>query len=212
MTSQFPPRQSVPFPEGLCVWRANLRRSSPRRPESVCGARRGKHWTQTWPDNERKTFIQLCLTNSWLKVLTVNNTTLTSDHKPGWASSWMCEFSSCPTAVCQEAGRVGRKDLIPAQWTLSGFCGDKYHLGVNTLTWHKVHIWEKPLRLTDSYLQAWTTTMILFLWELCLTVSWTSPSGKWLGPEPLQTHGGGRNPWKAALCCTVKVCTCSLFC
>lgn len=34
--------KSVPFPEGLCVWRADLRRSSPQHPESACGAPQGK--------------------------------------------------------------------------------------------------------------------------------------------------------------------------
>ena len=34
--------------------------------------------------------------------------------------------------------------------------------------------------------QACTTTMSLFLWGLCLTVSCTSPRGYWLGVEPLQ--------------------------
>lgn len=36
--------------------------------------------------------------------------------------------------------------------------------------------------------QACTTTMSLFLWELCRTVSWTSPRGYWLGAEPLERH------------------------
>lgn len=34
--------------------------------------------------------------------------------------------------------------------------------------------------------QACTTTISLFLCELCLTVSCTSPRGYWLGAEPLQ--------------------------
>lgn len=46
--------KSVPFPEGLCVWRADLLRSSPPHPEFACGAPQGKRWTQTWPGRERE--------------------------------------------------------------------------------------------------------------------------------------------------------------
>lgn len=51
--------------------------------------------------------------------------------------------------------------------------GSKLQSENTDLTWG-----QQKNRLSDVHLQAWTTTMSLFLWELCLTVSWISPSGK----------------------------------
>lgn len=47
---------------------------------------------------------------------------LTNDQKLGGGFSSSCEFSSCPTSVCQGAGRGGRRGRSRDPWTLSSFC------------------------------------------------------------------------------------------
>lgn len=105
---------------------------------------------------------------------------LTSHRRPGWGFSWLLEFSFDLTSACREAGRAGRKDPSHDQWKLWGFWGSQQRVRVKTLMSLR-----KKRPIFFNYLQLWTATMSLFLWELCLIVSWISPRGKWLGPEPL---------------------------
>lgn len=63
---------------------------------------------------------------------------------------------------------VSERDQVSAE-------GSKLESENTDLTWSQQ---KKRLRVSGVHLQPWTTTMSLFLWELCLTVSWTSPSGK----------------------------------
>jgi len=139
--------------------------------------------TELKPEQEGKPQLNKQLKRSvgW-KRSNVKPFGLTSDRKPGSLFSLMCEFSSCLTSVCQEAGRDGRKDPSPDRWMRSDFCGSKWKFLWNPASFKEFVLGKA---FTGLYLQEWTITMSLFVGELCLIVSWISPNEKALGPEPL---------------------------